>query len=74
MHFMTICSFEMFFRAYANIASAIAILAVDFGVFPTKFSKTENYGTSLMDVGVGFFVIANALVSPESQGKVDQDR
>ena len=61
-------------RAFTNISAAIAILAVDFIVFPTRFSKSHSVGVSLMDVGVGFFVAANAVVSPESQGKVDKDR
>ncbi|XP_013407978.1 phosphatidylinositol-glycan biosynthesis class W protein isoform X1 [Lingula anatina] len=57
------------FRAYVNIATAVTILAVDFAIFPRRFAKTELYGMGLMDVGVGSFVIANAIVSPEARGK-----
>ncbi|XP_006816595.1 glucosaminyl-phosphatidylinositol-acyltransferase PIGW-like [Saccoglossus kowalevskii] len=57
------------YRAYANIATAIAILGVDFIIFPRRFAKTETYGSGLMDVGVSGFIIANAIVSPEARGK-----
>ncbi|XP_018306914.1 phosphatidylinositol-glycan biosynthesis class W protein [Mycetomoellerius zeteki] len=53
------------FRALTNIITAICILAVDFHIFPRKFAKTEVFGYSLMDTGVGLFILANALVAPE---------
>lgn len=56
------------FRAYVNIATAISILAVDFVIFPRRFAKTETYGTGLMDVGVGSFIISNAIVCQEARG------
>lgn len=55
------------YRAYINIATAIAILAVDFNVFPRRFAKTETYGVSVMDVGVGAYIVANGIVSPEAR-------
>lgn len=55
------------FRALTNIITAICILAVDFQIFPRKFAKTERYGYSLMDTGVGLFILANALVAPEAR-------
>ncbi|XP_018051147.1 PREDICTED: phosphatidylinositol-glycan biosynthesis class W protein-like isoform X1 [Atta colombica] len=55
------------FRALTNIITAICILAVDFHIFPRKFAKTEVFGYSLMDTGVGLFVLANALVAPEAR-------
>ena len=61
------------FRALVNVITAVCILAVDFKVFPRKFAKTEVYGYSLMDTGVGLFIISNALVSPEARG-VKSDR
>uniref|UniRef100_A0A0C9QI82 Phosphatidylinositol-glycan biosynthesis class W protein n=1 Tax=Fopius arisanus TaxID=64838 RepID=A0A0C9QI82_9HYME len=62
------------FRALTNIITAICILAVDFRVFPRKFAKTELYGYSLMDTGVGLFVMANALVAPEARDSLDAPR
>ncbi|XP_051158206.1 uncharacterized protein LOC127279724 [Leptopilina boulardi] len=58
------------FRALVNIVTVVCILAVDFKVFPRKFAKTEIYGYSLMDTGVGLFIIANALVAPEARNKI----
>ena len=56
------------FRSYVTIATAISILAVDFTIFPRRFAKTETYGTGLMDVGVGSFMIANAVVCQDARG------
>ncbi|TGZ51875.1 phosphatidylinositol-glycan biosynthesis class W protein [Temnothorax longispinosus] len=59
--------FVTHFRALTNIITAICILAVDFRIFPRKFAKTEAFGYSLMDTGVGLFILANALVAPEAR-------
>ncbi|XP_008543978.1 uncharacterized protein LOC103568786 [Microplitis demolitor] len=60
-------SFITNFRALTNILTCICILAVDFNIFPRKYAKTELYGYSLMDTGVGLFIIANAIVSPQTK-------
>ena len=51
-------------RAYINLMSCISILAVDFpSLFPHKYGKTRSYGTGLMDVGVGLFIVAHGITS-----------
>lgn len=60
-------SFITNFRAITNILTVLCILAVDFHIFPRRFAKTETFGYGVMDLGVGLFVIANALVAPEAR-------
>jgi hypothetical protein len=56
------------FRACTMLATCIAILAVDFQVFPRRFAKCETFGTGLMDVGTGCFVLCSAFVSRCARG------
>ena len=80
-HFRTFLSADMskkrpfigIFRAYVLVTTAIAILAVDFVIFPRRFAKAETYGSGLMDMGVGAFIISNAIVSPEARGIYSSD-
>ena len=59
-------------RTYTNLFTAIAILAVDFSIYPRRFAKTETYGTGLMDIGVGFFMLVHGITAPEARSKSEQ--
>ncbi|XP_010625072.1 phosphatidylinositol-glycan biosynthesis class W protein [Fukomys damarensis] len=53
------------YRVSNSVFVAIAILAVDFPLFPRRLAKTEMYGTGAMDFGVGGLVFGTAMVCPE---------
>jgi phosphatidylinositol glycan class W len=50
------------FRSSVMYFTFVAILAVDFSLFPRRFCKTEVTGYGLMDLGAGSFVVAAGLL------------
>jgi phosphatidylinositol glycan class W len=61
--------FLTFYRSTISYLTFIAILAVDFPIFPRSFAKTEVQGYGLMDVGAASFCISGGMVSTFARGR-----
>lgn len=57
------------FRGQIFLVTCLCILAVDFTIFPRRFAKTEDFGYSGMDLGVGLFALAHGMVSTQARNK-----
>ena len=55
------------YRSSILYLTFVAILAVDFHVFPRRFAKTEVSGYGLMDVGAASFVLSAGFVSSKAR-------
>lgn len=49
------------FRSLLFIITSVCILAVDFKIFPRYHAKRVDYGISLMDIGVGYFILCHSM-------------
>lgn len=60
------------FKGANILMTCMAILAVDFPVFPRYFAKTEAFGLSLMDIGTGVFIVTSAWTSRYARGLTER--
>ncbi|EDW75582.1 uncharacterized protein Dwil_GK23935 [Drosophila willistoni] len=50
-------------RSTAYIGTCCGILAVDFLSYPVEYRKSRTFGASVMDMGIGLFVVTMGMVS-----------
>lgn len=66
--------FLTFYRSTVSYLTFVAILAVDFPIFPREFAKTETSGYGLMDLGAASFCISGGFVSWYARQKNDSGK
>ena len=49
------------YRSSVFVITSVAIIAVDFNIFPRIHAKTNEFGISLMDLGVGLFIFCHSM-------------
>ncbi|XP_034474350.1 phosphatidylinositol-glycan biosynthesis class W protein [Drosophila innubila] len=54
-------------RATAYVGTGAAILAIDFKQFLVSNGKSRDFGATIMDVGIGLFVVTMGLVSQRAR-------
>ncbi|TMS33877.1 hypothetical protein L596_001566 [Steinernema carpocapsae] len=67
-------TFFTYLRSMLMVYTCLAILAVDFQVFPRRFAKTETYGHSVMDIGTSAFVFVIGAAETIRMSRKDTNR
>ena len=57
------------YRSTMLLSACSAILAIDFSQMPRRLGKTKEYGVSVMDVGVGSFIVSASCVKWQRRRK-----
>ncbi|PAA92540.1 hypothetical protein BOX15_Mlig023648g3 [Macrostomum lignano] len=59
------------YRSIVYISTAVCIFARDQPCWNNDFSKTHSFGTGLMDVGIGCFVVCIGSLGPTASRRID---